>query len=85
VLLCGTAFAAAGAKPLAAILFAQAANGFLLPFCAIFLLMVMNRRQLLGEYANKPLVNILGLVVVVVTIALGMTKLVQVYWAVVPV
>ena len=84
VLLCGTAFAVAGAKPLAAILFAQAANGFLLPLCAIFLLMVMNRRQLLGAYANRPLVNILGLVVVVVTIALGVTKLVQVYGAVVP-
>ncbi|MCP5147894.1 MAG: Nramp family divalent metal transporter [Pseudomonadales bacterium] len=84
VLLCGTAFAVAGAKPLAAILFAQAANGFLLPFCAIFLLMVMNRRQLLGAYANRPLVNILGLVVIVVTIALGVTKLVQVYRAVVP-
>jgi manganese transport protein len=79
VLLCGTGFAAAGTRPLAAILFAQAANGLLLPFCAVFLLLVMNRRELLGEYANNRLVNALGVLVVGVTIALGLTKLAQVY------
>jgi NRAMP (natural resistance-associated macrophage protein)-like metal ion transporter len=84
VLVCGTVFAAVGTRPLAAILFAQAANGFLLPFCAIFLLLVMNRREILGDYANKPWVNALGAVVVLVTFALGGTKLLQVYAAIVP-
>lgn len=81
VLLCGTVFACLGTKPLAGILFAQAANGFLLPFCAVFLLLVMNRKNLLGAYANKGWVNGLGLLVVLVTIALGLMKLHQVVTA----
>jgi len=82
VLLCGTAFSAIGIKPLAAILFAQAANGFLLPFCAVFLLMIMNRRDLLGDYTNRPLANTLGVLVVLVTVALGLLKLQQVIGAI---
>ncbi len=81
VLLCGTVFSAIGIKPLAAILFAQAANGFLLPFCAVFLLMLMNRRDVLGDYINKPLANTLGVLVVLVTVALGLLKLQQVLGA----
>jgi Mn2+/Fe2+ NRAMP family transporter len=81
VLFCGTVFSAIGIKPLAAILFAQAANGFLLPFCAVFLVMIMNRRDVLGDYANKPLANSLGVLVVLVTVALGLLKLQQVVGA----
>jgi manganese transport protein len=78
VLVTGTVFATAGIKPLAAILFAQAANGFLLPFCAGFLLLVMNRGDVLGAYVNKPWVNGLGALVVLVTVALGLLKIFQV-------
>jgi manganese transport protein len=81
VLLCGTAFSVTGIKPLAVILFAQAANGFLLPLCAVFLLLVMNRRDVLGHYVNKQWVNGLGAVVVLVTVALGLLKLLQVVGA----
>ena len=84
VLLCGTAFATAGARPLAAILFAQAANGLLLPLCAAFLLVLMNRRQLLGEYTNNRAVNMLGLLVVGITVALGLVKLGQLFAALLP-
>ena len=81
VLLCGTGFSVIGIKPLAAILFAQAANGFLLPFCAVFLLLIMNRRDILGPYVNKPLANTLGVLVVLVTVALGLVKIQQVVGA----
>lgn len=79
VLFSGTAFAAMGTKPLTAILFAQVANGFLLPIVAVFLLVVMNRRQLLGEYCNGLLANTLGVTVVVVATALGAVKLLRVF------
>jgi manganese transport protein len=82
VLLCGTGFSVVGIRPLAAILFAQAANGFLLPLCAVFLLLVMNRRALLGVWVNRPWVNGLGLLVVLVTVALGILKLRSVITAV---
>ena len=79
VLLIGTVFAALGTKPLTAILFAQIANGFLLPIVAVFLLVVMNRRALLGEYCNGPLANALGFVVVLITAGLGIVKLLGVF------
>ncbi len=75
VLLIGTLFAALGTKPLAAILFAQVANGFLLPFVAAFLLLVMNRREVLGERVNGPVANALGMVVVITAIGLGLVKI----------
>jgi Mn2+/Fe2+ NRAMP family transporter len=78
VLASGTLFAAVGTSPLAAILFAQAANGFLLPICAIFLLVVVNRKQQLGEFVNGPLANLAGAIVVLVTLGLGGLKILRV-------
>jgi Mn2+/Fe2+ NRAMP family transporter len=79
VLVCGTLFAAMGTRPLAAIVFAQAANGFLLPVVAVFLLIVMNRRDLLGEYRNHLLTNLAGSLVVMIAIGLGAVKLLRVF------
>ena len=79
VLASGTFFAVIGTKPLAAILFAQAANGFLLPICAVFLLVVMNKGDKLGEYRNRSWSNIAGVVVVLITVGLGMLKLLKVF------
>ncbi|AQA19660.1 manganese transporter [Halioglobus japonicus] len=78
VLLCGTFFAVIGTKPLTAILFAQAANGFLLPICAIFLLLMVNRKAAMGGHCNGLASNLLGAVVVAVTLGLGGLKLYQV-------
>lgn len=72
VLLVGTAIPALlGTSPLQAILFAQAANGVLLPIIAVFLLVVMNRGDLLGEHRNGPVANVLGGLVVLVATGLG--------------
>ncbi|MBT4518675.1 MAG: Nramp family divalent metal transporter [Halieaceae bacterium] len=76
VLVTGTIFAALGSKPLTAIILAQVANGFLLPIVAIFLLVVMNRRTLLGDHRNGPVANIMGVLVVLIAIGLGAVKLV---------
>lgn len=73
----GTLFAALGTKPLAAILFAQAFNGFLLPVVAVFLLYLMNQRSLMGKYVNGALVNLLGVAVVLCVSGLGLWKLVS--------
>ncbi len=72
----GTLFACLGVKPLAAIIFAQAFNGFLLPIVAIFLLYVMNQRALLGEHVNGAIANVLAAAVVVMVTALSAWKLV---------
>ncbi len=67
-----------GLKPLAAIIFAQAANGVLLPIVAIFLLYIMNNKKSLGEYVNSSINNLLGGIVVLVAIFLGVKSLLSV-------
>jgi manganese transport protein len=77
VLVIGTVMAASGAKsPASTILFAQAANGLLLPLIAVFLLFAVNRRDLMGEYKNRWRGNLAGGLVVLVAAGLGIHTLV---------
>jgi Mn2+/Fe2+ NRAMP family transporter len=71
VLVIGAGIALMGFNPLSVILTAQVANGILLPVIAGFLLVAMNRRSLLGEHVNSPVQNLLGGLVLVVTVGLG--------------
>jgi len=71
VLATGAGVALLGFNPLTIILTAQVANGILLPVVAIFLLIAMNRRSLLGGHVNSPVQNFLGGCVLLVTICLG--------------
>jgi NRAMP (natural resistance-associated macrophage protein)-like metal ion transporter len=71
VLCTGIAFAAAGVRPVPAILFAQVANGVLLPAIAIFLLLAVNDRARMHDRVNGPLANLFGGAIVLVTILLG--------------
>jgi Mn2+/Fe2+ NRAMP family transporter len=75
VLAAGTAFAVTDAQPLATILFAQAANGLLLPVVAIALLWVANREDLLGPHRNGLTSNVAGVAVIAVTLLLGGRRL----------
>jgi Mn2+/Fe2+ NRAMP family transporter len=45
---------------------------------AVFLLVVVNRKKLLGEYTNRVVANVLGAAVVLTAAALGVYKLVTV-------
>lgn len=78
VLVIGIVFSAMGFKPLSAIIFAQAANGILLPIVAIFLLYVMNNKKRLGDFVNTRLTNVLGSIVVLVAIGLGVRSILKV-------
>lgn len=75
----GVGVAALGFKPLPAILFAQATNALLLPIIAIFLLVVMNKSNALGEFRNTWKSNLAGVVVVGTVVALGAYKLIGVF------
>ena len=70
VLLTGAAFTAAGVRPVPAILFAQVANGVLLPAVAVFLLVAVNSPRM-GSYRNGRVANTTGAIVVLVAIGLG--------------
>lgn len=75
VLAIGALVAMAGFNPLQVILAAQAANGILLPVVTLFLLIAMNQRSLLGDHVNGTMQNVLGSLVLIVTVGLG-TRLV---------
>ncbi len=72
VLVAGALLALTGVKPITIILFAQFANGLLLPFVAIFLLIAMNRSDVLGKYSNGIIANSFGAIVILITAGLGL-------------
>lgn len=62
--------------PLLKVLYlSQVANGFLLPFVLVFMLILANNREILGDAVNSRLFNVLawGLSVVLVLMSLGLT------------
>jgi Mn2+/Fe2+ NRAMP family transporter len=71
VLLIGVGLAVVGIRPVPAIVFAQAANGILLPAIAVFLLLAVNDRVWMGGEKNGPLANLIGGIVVLVAAGLG--------------
>ena len=72
IILCiGLYFASSGRKPLDVILFAQVANGLLLPIIAGFLLWIMNDHGIMGKDVNKTVRNILGVFVWLVALGIG--------------
>lgn len=75
VILAGVVVATSGAKPTAVILFAQVANGLLLPIVATFLVWVMNDRSLLGDRVNTWRSNLVAAVVILVTLGLSIRML----------
>jgi manganese transport protein len=72
VLVAGAFLALTGIKPITIIMFAQFANGLLLPFVAIFLLIAMNRSSVLGKYSNGIIANGFGAIVILITAGLGL-------------
>jgi NRAMP (natural resistance-associated macrophage protein)-like metal ion transporter len=71
IMFTGFGFTVIGRSPVEAIIIAQAVNGVLLPMIAILLLIMMNKKKMLGRYKNKLVLNIIGIIAVAVAIFLG--------------
>ncbi len=78
ILVAGVLVASSGLKPINIIWFAQVANGILLPIVAIFLLWTMNQKYL-GSYKNNLIQNILGIIVILVTLMLSARSLMSAF------
>ncbi|GGD17463.1 Nramp family divalent metal transporter [Aquisalinus flavus] len=78
VIIIGAVVGFFGIKPVNVIVFAQLANGLLLPIIAIFLLVTMNRKKLLGVHTNGLVTNLLGGLVVLVSVGLGLRLILRV-------
>ncbi len=78
ILLIGMMVSSYGYKPVSIILFAQVANGILLPVVTVFLLWIMNTRAL-GDYRNSLLQNVSGILVLVITLLLSSRSLMSAF------
>jgi NRAMP (natural resistance-associated macrophage protein)-like metal ion transporter len=78
ILVVGVVFSALGTSPVEAILFAQVANGILLPIIALFLIYVMNDSTTLGDYVNTTPQNVLGGIVTLIVVWLGLRTLLSI-------
>ena len=79
ILLLGVVFSSLGLKPIEIIKFAQVATGVLLPVVAGILLWMVNIKVVLGNYVNSKLQNILGFIILIITIFLGLRGLDKVF------
>jgi NRAMP (natural resistance-associated macrophage protein)-like metal ion transporter len=71
LIVCGAAFVLIPGLPLLKfILFSQVANGILLPFVLIFMIVLVNRPRLMGEYRNRFLGNAIAGTTIAVMIVL---------------
>ena len=75
VLVSGIVFSSLGFKPTLVIMFAQFANGLLLPIIASFLLWIMNDHRIMGDHYNNTWTNIMGVLVILITVMLGLKSI----------
>jgi Mn2+/Fe2+ NRAMP family transporter len=66
-------------NPLAIIVFAQVANGLVLPVASIFLLIVLNDRKRMKDLVNSPLQNVAGGVVILLVSLLGLWNILRIF------
>ncbi|WP_291868735.1 Nramp family divalent metal transporter [Maribacter sp.] len=78
ILFLGVFFLFFGIKPIEIIKFAQVANGILLPVIAIFLLWVVNRESVMGKYKNSKLQNVIGGIIILLSLLLGAKSILKV-------
>ncbi|WP_105189207.1 Nramp family divalent metal transporter [Pseudoalteromonas sp. T1lg48] len=77
ILVFGTTVASLGLDPVAVIIFAQASNALLLPIVCIYLLWLLNNKNVMGQYKNNWLVNLLSLPIIITVVGLSAYKLVS--------
>lgn len=75
----GVLFSSIGFKSIEIIKFAQIANGLLLPLIAGILIWIMNKSSILGDNKNTKIKNIIGLLILAVTMFLGAKSILGVF------
>ncbi|TRO65193.1 Nramp family divalent metal transporter [Christiangramia sabulilitoris] len=75
IIFLGILFSSLGIKPVEIIQFAQIANGLVLPIIAIFLFWIVNQGSLLGVHRNSLTQNLVGLLVIALSVFLGIKSI----------
>lgn len=76
IILAGIVFSSFGIQPLHLIQTAQISNALVLPFTAVFLYVIVNNTQYMGNYANNWTQKIIGILILGFTVFLGFKSLV---------
>ncbi len=71
ILIIGVMVASMGWKPILVIRVAQIANGLLLPLIVIFIIWLINKKQVMGNHANSLVQNILSCIILGICILLA--------------
>ena len=79
ILILGVLFSSIGFTSIEIIKFAQIANGLLLPIIAGILIFMVSKNSVLGKYKNSKFQNILGAIVLIVTVFLGARMILRVF------
>ena len=79
ILFLGVFFSTIGFKSIEIIKFAQVTNGLLLPVIAGILIWIMNKSMILGKYRNSLFQNVLGYIILSITIFLGLKTILSVF------
>jgi len=79
ILVFGVLSSSSGIKSIEIIKFAQVANGILLPVIAGFLIWIMNKHAVLGDYKNTLRQNIISIIILVITVFLGTKSILKVF------
>jgi manganese transport protein len=66
-------------SPIGVIVFAQVANGLILPIASIFLLLVLNNRKQMGDLVNNRFQKVLGLLIVLIVSGLGIWNIIRIF------
>ncbi|MDE3740267.1 Nramp family divalent metal transporter [Maribacter polysaccharolyticus] len=74
----GVFFLSFGITPIEIIKFAQITNGILLPVISVFLLWVVNKATVMGKYKNNGIQNLLGFVIILLSLFLGVKSVIKV-------
>ncbi|MBQ4832491.1 Nramp family divalent metal transporter [Pseudoalteromonas sp. MMG010] len=75
ILLFGAVVASLNLDPVAVIIFAQAANGLLLPIISTYLVWLVNKKSVMGSYTSSWVINLVTLPVLILIFALSSYKL----------
>lgn len=77
VIFIGIITSSLGFEPLEVLLIAQALNGIILPLIAVLIFIILNKKNMMGKFANGIVLNIIGIFVVLVVSFLGIYSLID--------
>lgn len=67
-------------SPIGVIIFAQVANGLILPVASIFLLLILNSRKQMGDLVNNRFQKVLGLLIILIVSGLGIWNIIRLFF-----